>query len=300
VRHDDADAALERIRARLKGALEQSAELAARAGGPLWLGLTGGRDSRVILATAVDAGIDVVTYTFIRAETSPADRELPPRLAAAVGQRHVAIELGDVDHDREAAFDRHTARGYVGGPRTQFSRGGWEAREPGTIALEGGCFEIGRAYYYDRLPRRRPATPSAMADTVLAAFPTGDAAGVLAWAEWVADDRDDDLDWRDRFYLEQRLGGWLSAGLQGFDLTGLTMLHLANERGVMTDLLGFSTAERRASLHEERLVARMAPPLAAIPYGPDGHARKDASGSTAGGGAGRWRQRLQGVVRRRR
>ena len=40
-------------------------DAASRLAGPLWLPLTGGVDSRTLLAVAAAAGLDVTTYTFV-------------------------------------------------------------------------------------------------------------------------------------------------------------------------------------------------------------------------------------------
>ena len=66
-------------------------DAASRLAGPLWLPLTGGVDSRTLLAVAAAAGLDVTTYTFVGVPVPEADRNLPPRLAAAVGFRHRQI-----------------------------------------------------------------------------------------------------------------------------------------------------------------------------------------------------------------
>lgn len=291
------DVLVGRVADRLTMAIRAAADLAAAGGGRLWIGLTGGHDSRVVLASAVAAGLDVMTYTFIRPQTVQGDRDLPPRLADAAGYEHVTIPLEVVDPGRAAEFDEHTAGGFTGGPQLQYSTGGWERVEASAVALEGGCFEVARGYYYDRLPREHGG-PEAAADAILERFPSARPEGVRAWTRWAleadgegsadpaSEAPDRLLDWRDRFYLEQRVGGWLSAGLQGFDLSGRRQVHIANERGLLGDLLAVPQPLRRQGMHEAALVERLAPELASFPVNPDAGKGGDGRGRRSEG-AGR-------------
>ncbi|MFV2064628.1 MAG: hypothetical protein ACC726_14130, partial [Chloroflexota bacterium] len=275
---------LDRAGRRLVAAANGAAAVAAQQAGRIWVGLTGGRDSRLVLAAAVAAGVKPMTYTFIRAKTSPGDRELPPRLAAALGLEHIQIPMVEVDPQKASDFDRHTAFGFVGGARTQYSTGGWDRVESSAVALEGGCFEFARGYYYGRLPSDMGGKVSRVVADVTARFPTGRPAGVEAWADWILGaGRQADLDWRDRFYLEQRMGGWLSAGLQGFDISARRQIHIANCDALLADLLNVPLAERRAGTHEAALVERLAPALAAFPYNPGSGGRSKGSGTQGKG-----------------
>jgi hypothetical protein len=299
----DQAASIERVRSRLVRAIRGASALAAQDGGRVWIGLTGGRDSRVVLAAAAAAGIEAMTYTFIREQTSQGDRDLPPKLAASVGFQHVRIPLDVVDPARAAEFDEHTGGGFTGGPQLQYSTGGWDRVEASAVALEGGCFEMARCYYYDRLPRDLGVSAAKAADAILERFPTQRPDGVRAWAEWAfADGTEAGLDWRDRFYLEQRVGGWLSSGLQGFDISGRRQVHIANERSVLADLLSFPQPQRRRSAHEAALVQQMAPDLAAFPYNPDakskGQGGDTSTGDSRGKGSGSGQSRRSGLLSR--
>ncbi|MFV2064588.1 MAG: hypothetical protein ACC726_13925, partial [Chloroflexota bacterium] len=217
----DYETVLQRSQQRLVTAMRHTAALAAESGGRVWIGLTGGHDSRTLVAAALAAGIEAVTYTFIRPQTSSGDREMPPLLAKAAGFEYVAIPLDGLDRDRTAEFDRHTAASYVGGAWLQHGTRAWEHTESAAVVLEGGCFEVARCYYWPRLPTQMGETPEEATATILKRFPSQRPEGVRGWVDWVRGaGRQDELEWRDRFFLEQRCGGWLSAGLQGFDLSG--------------------------------------------------------------------------------
>ncbi len=265
----DHEAVLRRSQERLVTAIRNTSALAAKAGGRIWIGLTAGIDSRTLLAAAVVGEVEVMTYTFIRDKTPKGDRELPRVLAAAAGFEHLEIPLDVIDADRADEFDRHTAASFPGGARLQYAAGGWDRVEASAIALEGGVFEVARGNYYYRLPREMGSSAIETTEIILKRFPSQRPAGVRAWVDWVrGPGQQQDLDWRDRFYLEQRVGGALSSGVQGFDITGQRMVYLANCPVLLGDLLGAPEEPRWESLYEHELVERMAPALSVYPYNP--------------------------------
>jgi hypothetical protein len=220
--------------------------------------------------------------------TEPLDRGLDAEVVTttdeqpAAGFEHVFIPLDNVDPERAAEFDEHTAASYAGGARLQYSSGAWDQADPADIALEGGCFEVARCYYYDRLPRDMGATTDETSDIIIERFPTQRPNGVRDWVAWLdGPGRQDGIDWRDRFYLDQRCGGWLSAGLQGFDISGRRQVFLGNDHGLLADLLSADVASRRTSAPQAEIVARLAPALADMPFNPGSGKSTRSSGASA-------------------
>jgi hypothetical protein len=235
----------------------------AAIGAPLWLPLTGGRDSRLLLAAAMAGGVDVTTYTFDGPAMKRGDRELPPRLARAAGYAHVYRQAGPVDRERLELFDRHTDGQTADIDRVFFASGQWDAVPEGALDLGGGVFEIARCYYHPKLP----TDTADRAGAVLGALPSVAPDGVRAWADWLAQ-TPDWVDWRDRLYLEQRSAGWLSAIAQGLDLFGPRRVHLASCSALLGELLSLPEDVRRRGLHHEHLIERLAPALARFPINP--------------------------------
>ena len=216
---------LDRLEGLLTGAVRALADL----GGPVWLPLTAGHDSRLLLAAADRAGDPVVAYTFVkpRSEMARADLVLPPRLAALVGVEHRLIARSPVSAARSEAWDRHTLGHSMDVDREYVARGMWGSVPDDATILRGGVLEAARCYYW----RRLPPEPGG-ADEELAAIDAGFGIqehnpgspihrdGLARWVEWSRGDPRGPLDWRDRFYLEQRAAGWLSAVEQGLDVAG--------------------------------------------------------------------------------
>jgi hypothetical protein len=262
------DAALAELEQRLVTPLKK---LPVRAGTTVWVPLTAGFDSRLVLAAAMRAGLPVRTYTNYRRRLSLADLELPPHLARAAGVPHEWHRPGRVRPEAERAYDEHSGGETAGVDRGYFARGQWDFAREGDIVLRGGCFEVGRCYYYRRLPAPTGPRPP---DAVTIAQGLREAPGTPAahaLAEWIAAAEQipvPGLDWRDRFYLEQRLAGWLSALEQSLDITVAERVHVANAGATYAVLLGLPENVRASGQHQRDLVARLAPPLAEFPFNP--------------------------------
>lgn len=247
----------------------------ASSGARLRLPLTAGRDSRVVLAAAVEAGAQPRTYLFETATLSHADRTLPPRLAASVGVDYELITAAaPQDAGRLALWDRHSAEHAMTADRDVFAAGQF-ARLTGDVDLGGNVFEVGRCYYHGVLPRDPGAGPEETAGLVLRELPTGRPQAVLEWARRLHETPDDTWDWRDRFYLEQRLGGWLGAAAQGWDLSHVPRVHIASCAAYIAATMALDEPMRRASAHQSLLIERLAPVLVREPFNAGGplHAR---------------------------
>lgn len=245
-----------------------------RATGPLMLQLTAGYDTRLLLATVLRAGIEVETFTFRYPHMAASDQQIPPKLAEIAGFRHRLIPFGADDRRRKELFAQHTAGHTVGLDVEFFARGSWDALPEGTSVLNGGVFEVARGFYWGRLPPGLDPADPGTADRIFATFrgalhngPSHRAA-LAEWLAWVARVPVEGFDLRDRFYLEQRVAGWLSTLNQGIDLTGRQLVQPANCAAFLALALSLPPELRRISQHQADLVRRMAPELLRLPINP--------------------------------
>lgn len=239
----------------------------------LWLPVTAGLDSRLILAAAREVGLRVSTFTFRYRSMPTGDRVLPPLLAGEAGYEHQFLQPGPLSRPRLALFDAHTAEHCVDIDRRFFARGQWSAFRPPVLVLRGGVFEVGRCFYHRKFP---DATTDDLAETVATRFRfrefhAGSQAhleGIGEWAEWVEHTPCPGLDWRDRLYLEQRLGGWASSIEQALDLTAYERAYIANSHLYISTVLTLPEEVRLVGGHHVDLVRRMAPELLRFPFNP--------------------------------
>jgi hypothetical protein len=207
-----------------------------------------------VLAAAHPAGVRVTVYTFDKPGLiTKADRELPPRLAVALALGHRLIEPSAEDDQRLALFDLHTAGHTREVDREYVARRQWDRVPPTALALGGGTWEVGRCRYHTRFDEILPDESS-------------DAGRWFGeWIAWVRATPQPALDWRDRFYIEQKLAGWRSSVEQGIDITGRQRVHIANCADVFSCLLALPVESRRSGDHQLELIRMLAPELSHFP-----------------------------------
>jgi hypothetical protein len=235
-----------------------------------YLPLTAGLDSRTVLAAARAAGISPITYTFNKPGISQADRELPPQLAENLGLDHHLLERGRYSANRRALFDAHSAAHCVDIDRKYYAHGQWQEWADDGIILRGGCFEFGRNYYDSELPQGFSESATALHHALgrnwWAKSQPLVQQGLAKWLAWAGANPESRLDFRDRLYLEQRLGGWLSSIEQALDITGTERIHTANSTLVYSLLNIVPRDERASGKLQKEVIRRLCPALAEFPY----------------------------------
>ncbi|MBA3736249.1 MAG: hypothetical protein H0W90_13830 [Actinobacteria bacterium] len=257
----------------LQRSLVTSLSRLRESGEAIWLPLTAGLDSRLILAAARQADLSLRTFTQHYPLMESADSHFPPLLARELGYEHRQLRPGRFSRSRRALFDAHTAGQCVDGDRRFFAHGQWEMIPAPALILRGGVFELGRCYFHRKFPE--PAARD-LVELIATRFHFGEfhptstvhLAGIAEWVEWTARTSQPGLDWRDRLYLEQRIAGWVSSIEQALDLTSYTRAYIANCHAYMTTVLTLPEAARRTSQHHIDLIGRMAPQLLRFPFNP--------------------------------
>jgi hypothetical protein len=92
---------------------------------------------------------------------------------------------------------------------------------------------------------------------------------MTTWQQSLADPIPLDLDWRDRFYLEQRFGAWASTVQRTLDVLDGTFFYPANCLWIAHLLLQYSPREQRMGFAQRSAIGLLAPPLAQIPFNPE-------------------------------
>lgn len=93
-------------------------------------------------------------------------------------------------------------------------------------------------------------------------------AGICEWLKWVLQTPQEHLDWRDRFYIEQRLAGWQSSKEQLFDLDRVERFFVINSARNYALLLGLEESRRVGCQHHVELIRQVAPELLNYPFNP--------------------------------
>lgn len=243
-----------------------------RPSGRIWIPLTSGHDSRLVLAAALRAGLPVETYTHLRSDLPAGDRLLPPRLARAVGLRHRFTRPGRHSAPAEADYDAHCGGQSAGVDRGYYARGQWGFAGPGDLLLRTNSADLGRVPWHNTFPP--PPGPEMLPEPEEIVRwirePEGSSAllGLREWLDHARAHPVSGLEWRDRFHWEQRLGGWLGALEQSLDLLPCARTHPANSAQIYGLLLALPAARRAAGEHHREIIGRLAPELLEFPFNP--------------------------------
>ncbi|MGH1490169.1 MAG: hypothetical protein ACRBK7_12375 [Acidimicrobiales bacterium] len=242
---------------------------------PKQLALTAGADSRLILAAIVAAEIDIDLFTRRSARMSVADRQIPPRLAAAVGLTHREVLPRPADPDRLALAMTHTDGHVSVGdalPFVQRVRDGFTGIEIGGQGLGAG--KVKHRHFPEEIGD--PAeTAELLADHFGEPQQSPNRQALRRWLELVVEHEQsqppqDRVDWRDRIYLEQRTCGWQGAKEQLYDLHRHHRFFPINSARVLGLLLAVDQDLRRSGDHRRALIELAEPRLLAEPFNPPG------------------------------
>jgi hypothetical protein len=259
------DETLEQLETEIRTVLRNLAGTERR----MWLALTGGYDSRVLLAALWREELDFATFTFEVPGMSDADRVLPSLLAKEAGVPHHFIGREHFDVDRVRTFEAHIAGHTADLGRELYAFRQYDQLPANGVEILTTLFELGSGYYGQKLPSK----PDEVVRSIEQAFGFAEhhaesfahREGIREWSRWIEAHPEPAMDWRDRFYWEQRGAGWAGAFFQGNDLI-VESVSPVNCQSIMSAMLGIDPAKRRGKRWEVDLVYRMAPFLADHPY----------------------------------
>ena len=247
-------------------------------GRPNVVPVTGGRDSRVVLAAALAAGLDFGGLT----GGAPDDPDVVTgrELCLAAGVPHSLLGAdpgGDMwtNHRRAAEVLRLTA----GGTASLADAAGFplSAREgPLPLWHSGQGGEIGRSYYgsgeeldapglerrlYDAFTGRRAHRRELLSDAGRELV----SAQIRGWVAAKLDDGASAADVPDLFYVERRMATWAAPSHGCVEYIRDTTSPLWSRR-VVDDLLAPPAGERSAAPYHREVVRRLAPQLEGVPF----------------------------------
>lgn len=241
-----------------------------------WLALTGGKDSRTLMALLESSGIDYKAFTCWHKRISKADLILPPKLADAVHVPYKFIERreGNYSSIRADEYRRHTGGMADDADKPMYVNGQYQELDPNhqIVLLRSGIWEHSSNFFKKRF------TPKA----ALEMEKQFDMAKVLpkslkhelyskSLCQWQKTKENDavnkDINIWDLLYIEQRLGAWLSSIEQGFDLMeGIVSVECCNSRRFFSILTGFSEEDKTKKIHEMSIVRQSCPILSKYMY----------------------------------
>lgn len=243
--------------------------LAPLSDGPVHLFLSAGRDSRLALAMARRAGLDVACATRLAPRVGLGDRLLPPRLAALAGYPHRYLADRPSTIGAADLIARQTGGQLATGDAEPLARG---ARAELVGIGIGGWEPIGNPTRLNRAFDGRMPSPDEAARAILRLYgEPSDCSGLAPlrqWFAWAEATPVAHLDWRDRYTLEQPLGVMYSAKEQLYDVHRLIRVPVFNAGAINAAMLSLSEEHRRGRDHQTELIRWAAPQLLDLPVNP--------------------------------
>ncbi len=236
----------------------------------LWLGLTAGYDSRLMLALSKVAQIQVNPFTRITARMSIADKLLPPQLADACGYCHRFLHRKERFPERQALVDDHSGEHISAGDAEPFICGDRDNLKGIGFGGHGFAVASGFAQLY-KLPETLDNAGKGakeIANLFQELLDSSATAGLQEWLMWILAHPEPHLNWRDRFFIEQRQAGWLSSKEQVYDLVDLVRFPILNCALLNSLLLSIPVEQRLNSQIQTALLDRISPNLMSYPFNP--------------------------------
>ena len=238
----------------------------------LLIALTGGLDSRTLLALCSGAGLELQGFTLEHPGIYDGDLEIPPVLCKELGIPYLTIPRDEKRYDakREEAYEAFLSGMARDQDRLYYAYGQYDEliRQCGGNAaiLRSHIWAIAKNSY-----RRYFKDPLTLEDVLALYFVNRDSKegdALVQYLDWCRQSPQPGLSDGNRFYWEQRLACWMAESEHGFDLyENLVSLNPMNCRLLITMLLDFPEQERSAHRHQVRITQFACPQIGQIPYG---------------------------------
>jgi hypothetical protein len=248
-----------------------------------WLALTAGVDTRTNLAAALAAQIEVETFTMNYSFMARRDQVLPPRVAARAGVPYRLVEsvpVGPAEESARAAVISEHMDGATFHPLfDDLARYDDDVSKSGSTSVQGHGYGIGRCFFWPRFANVGLGATPPTSDQLLDAFVRRSSwrleplalwrQAIQTWLDSLSEPIPLELDWRDRFFLEQRLGSWTCNVLRRQDLLDGIYFNPANCLWISYLLLQPGPAQRAQGLLQRQAIRLLAPHLMELPINPE-------------------------------
>ena len=230
------------------------------------MALTGGNDSRILLATLMACEIPFEIFTFDYPNINPFDVKIPRKLAKITGKKYTLLKRKTRKIENWDRYNTHTAGHSVENDRDYMAYQQFDQLDgDNTFLLRGNCFEISRRYYHKWLPEEQ------LNGAQISAIQKGNdmqAQSWQKWVEWAAQTPQVTMDWRERYFIEQRLAGWHSSTEQALDMINIERLVPANSFLFYNIHMNLPEEIRKTKAPVTDLINQLYPPALQVPINP--------------------------------
>ncbi len=236
----------------------------------LWLGLTGGRDSRAAMAMMEKTGLEYSTYTCWYKWIDPADVNIPIKLTKKLNREHQYLLLDENQFSQKRRDDylTHTAGMSVDFDWQYYSYDQYHklfSHSDDIVLIRSSIWEIPNDYYSGYCKNGNldfeVIFPAIKENALLRD-------SLLEWSDYISQDTiNKDISIWNMMLWDLRAGCWISSIEQSYDMMEhITSIQPCNCRLFLSILSGFSQPDRFAKRHMELITRRVCPAIGKIPY----------------------------------
>lgn len=240
--------------------------------GDILLPLTSGVDSRTILAFLLKNKIKFKSFICERdLGLKSSDLVIGKLIAEREKFYHYIIkkDKSKSDKKRKLEFDQHCLGNCIDGSREFYIKNLYEKLN-GTrknLMLRGCIWESTIIFYknlknYDTKEERLKELKICFSNIKEFSY---NEKTLKVWLENIEKNRIE-IDWRKRFYLEQRVGSWLSSIEQADDLTNFDRISPLNSEFLVSLLWGLSLKSTNNKNHQKKIIKKIYPELLKYPF----------------------------------
>jgi len=232
----------EQISAYLVNAAKNICQFSAKT---LYLALTGGKDSRLVLSAFLNAKSPFVAYTFEHKNISSSDKKIPAILSSKYGFLYKYIKRARFLKSLAEDYYHFTKNNSKGADADFYAHSQFARIPKDAVIIRSGIFEVAQSYARSIAGETKNAFCNGMKryySSITADF--NQSRAFDEWIEYTDKFPIDNLDIRDRFYIEQRVGGWVAAIEQSMDLNDFTSIQIANCAALISILASATNDER--------------------------------------------------------
>lgn len=211
----------------------------------IWIALTGGKDSRLVLASAKNAEVPFSTYNSYHSSISSADIRVPIQLARKYGFTHHRFKPGAWSSEKESEYLYFNGGNSKGADWRFFSNGQHDLIPSDAVVIRGGIFEAGQNFARTILTDRIDDMYDQYTNYYNAYFDERQSESLKLWLDYIRQHPIPFIDFRDRLYIEQRVGGWVASIEQALTINKWHAIQIANNRLIVSVLLSANSLERK-------------------------------------------------------